>query len=184
MPLVIAAISVIGTIIAALLGLGGLLVHPNFEVKILGIYGIPYTTDTGMPQMNQNMTMNVRNVGWVQGKQVQITVLAPKYITIDFAACPEPQTALQNNNSFIHQINLERLSVNVDCNFVIHMPELGPFDIVVTAENSPPYKYNSNSRITAPLFDPEWLLVIILVVIAFGAFIVTELVRKKLEKIR
>jgi hypothetical protein len=102
----------VGTLVAGLATHGNLLIHPSFEVAVAG--------DPQSPSIDK---VQITNNGWVQTKNVQITVLSKFQSKIKDSRCDEAAIEPEANFTNSHKITMNRLSQNLACD-VFFIPDL------------------------------------------------------------
>ena len=109
---------------------GSFLIHPSFDIFVTEPVAI-------------TNHINVTNVGLVQAKNVRINVDATGPITLVNNLCPEGFDIIPTEQIDQILIQLNRMSSNLECTFIISKSSFDKIvEVVVTADSSPAYIWN------------------------------------------
>jgi len=180
LAIIVAGITFGGSFIVILFSPGSFLLHPVFEID-------PDFFDFPSDEKKITQIIEIKNTGWVQAKNVRISVDATSKIELDRVNCSEkfvqPQEGILENN---FEFEMERMSVNLPCDFWFKMPKQEFFvsTILITAENSPAYQWTLDNRKTEPLSSTfvDFLKIASIISIVFAGVAVGIQLLKDLPK--
>jgi len=181
-PIVVGLLTIGGSFLIAIFTPGSFLLYPVFEIE----------TDEFQPSENLPEGLHlitIKNIGWIQAKNVEIdisAILADSKIIKSL--CSEGDIIPSEDWRKSHEIKIKRLSVNLECKIgLIQNSNYTFYDVVVTAEDAPAYKWFGKTQTVKSLSDPRDLMLMALSIIGVMSGIITLLIqwnnRKRREEI-
>ncbi len=171
--IIIGLLTIGGSFVVAMFTPDSFLVHPVFEIN-------PDKT------ISSEDTITIKNTGWVQAKNVEIDIITffSKSKIVSFY-CPEGNMPIESNWMQTHEIKMDRLSVNVDCSIILIQNSTQSFyDIVVTADNSPAYKWFGETKTTRSLSNPLNSISIAIGILGIMAGVIASIIQIEIKKRR
>ena len=167
-PVVLAVLAFVGILIMP----GSFLVHPDFEILV----------DDSM--------VTIKNKGWVQAKNVNINIQTDLSFLYDELQNQEKPIEIPHNcpedfdvkdlNIYGLQVNMKRVSVDLECVLVVPVDKITIDKVVVTSDDSPPSIWKNETskseQLTSHITELYYLILS-----TFVGVIVYSIVKKFLQ---